>query len=535
MVSRRGRGKHVMRRFTGNLLLILVGVICVSLFSSYSLAEGKFRARDGKGWSLTADGVLTIENNAGWQDYLMDGASEVVNKLVIGKKLTDFSLFNSEANEYVDNGMVCPRFQPKQIVVEDGNPTFVMKEGLLIDTMKRIVTSSEMSVQNVVIPEGIREIGAFAFYNRREIDAIQFPSTLKKIGAFAFSDCTNLEALDFPNTLDWIGDYAFYECSGVKEVRLSNELQYIGEYAFYLCSTCELILPDNVQEIGSGCFEGSQQLETVRWPANLKTISYQIFKDCTNLQTVDLPEGLETIGAEAFLGCENLTQITLPSTLTTIGDDAFHGCEKLMDVMLPKSLQEIGSGAFFSTDFSLIEFSKTVKVGSYAFGYVYIAVFSGSENEFGKRFIRSPGEFVFLGTPPRNFPKYIKDDIHQDMPQVFYTEPYADAWKPIAEAGLNGWPTQCISVEEAQTRIAQAGVPTPEPTADEVPWATDAILGMHISTPEPHTQPDQPAADTKTDPLVYMFVGLLALVVVGIVVVGIKTRKQQHGKSVRKG
>ena len=506
----------------------IVVLLFVISFCTTSLAAGEFRARDGNGWSLTADGVLTIENNAGWQDYLKDGASEVINKLVIGKNLTDFSLFNSEANDYVDSGMVCPRFQPKQIEVEDGNPTFVMEEGLLIDTIKKIVTSSELSVQNVVIPEGIREIGAFAFYNRREIDTIQFPSTLKKIGAFAFSDCTNLEALDFPNTLDWIGDYAFYECSGVKEVRLSNELQYIGEYAFYLCSTLELILPDSIQEIGSGCFEGCQRLETVRWPANLNTIGYQIFKDCTNLQAVDLPEGLETISAEAFQGCENLAQIALPSTLTTIGDNAFDGCEKLKDIALPESLQEIGYGAFGSIDFTLLELSKTIKIGDYAFYHVHIAVFDGSENEFGNRFIYRPDEFIFLGTPPRNFPEYIEDEFYKVAPQVFYTEPYADAWKPIAASGLNGWPTQCISVEEAQTRIAQAAVPTPEPTADEGPWATDAILGMHISTPEPYTRPDQPVADTKTDPLVFVFAGLLVLVAAGIVVIGVKTRKTKR-------
>ena len=535
MVSRIGKGKHGMRRFARGLLLILTGVLCLGLFNGHSSAAGEFRARDGNGWSLTADGVLTIENNAGWQDYLKDGASEVINKLVIGKNLTDFSLFNSEANDYVDNGMVCPRFQPKEIEVEDGNPTFVMQDGLLIDTINRIVTSSELSVQNVVIPEGIREIGAFAFYNRGEIDTIQFPSTLKKIGAFAFSDCTNLEALDFPNTLDWIGDYAFYECSGVKEVRFSDNLRLIGEAAFISCSFRALILPDSIQEIGSGCFEGCQRLETVRWPANLKTIGYQIFKDCTNLQAVDLPVGLETIGAEAFQGCENLTQIALPSTVTVVYDDAFHGCEKLTDVALTESLQEIGSGAFFSTDFPLIEFSKTVKVGSYAFGYVHIAVFSGSENEFGKRFIRRPGEFIFLGTPPRSFPEYIQDDIHQVVPQVFYTEEYAETWKPILANGLNGWPTSSISLEEVQTRIAQAAIPTPEPTFDEGPWATDAILGMHINTPEPYTPPDQPAEDTKTDPLVYVFAGLLVLVAAGIVAIGVKTRKKQHGKPNRKG
>ena len=125
------------------------------------------------------------------------------------------------------------------------------------------------------------------------------------------------------------------------------------------------------------------------------------------------------------------------------------------------------------------------------------------------------------------------DSISTSRLQVYYTEPYTDAWKPIAEAGLNDWPTQCISVEEAQTRIAQAAIPTPQPTS--TPETTTEVLGMHISTPEPHTQPGQPAADTKTDPLVYVFAGLLVFVAAGIVVIGVKTRKKQHGKQTRKG
>ena len=515
-------------------MLILAGIICVCSFHATSLAEGKFRARDGNGWSLTADGVLTIRTNVGWQDYLKDGASEVINKLVIGKNLTDFNLFDSSANEFVGSGMTCPRFQPKQIEVEDGNPTFVMEDGLLINKGDKTIISSELSVQNVVIPDGIQKIGAFAFY-KREIDTIHFPSSLKRIEAFAFSDCKNLEIPVFPSTLSWIGDFAFSDCSNVKEIQLSGNAEYIGESAFDSCSVRALILPDNIQEIGPRCFEGCKQLETVQWSANLKLMRSQLFKGCTNLQAVDLPEGLEIIGAEAFQGCENLAQITLPSTLTTICDDAFHGCEKLTDVTLPESLQKIGSGAFLGTDFTLLELSKTIKIGAYAFGHIHIAVFHGSENEIGKNSFRLTDELIFLENPPRSFPMFDYSGMMTQKTKVFYTEDYADAWKPIAAKGLNGWPTQCISVEEAQTRIAQATVPTPEPTADEGPWATDAILGMHISTPEPSIQSDQMDKDAKPDPLVYVLGGLLALVVAGIVFVGVRARKKQNGKPVRKG
>ncbi len=529
MVSRFEKGKHGMRRFVRSLALILTWILCVSLFSTPSLAENdEFRARDGNGWSLTADGVLTIENNSGWQDYLKNGACEVINELIIGKELTEFSLFDDSTNGFVGSDIECPRFQPKQIKVEDGNPIFIMKNGLLIETTKNAVISSELSVRDVIIPDGIQKIGAFAFY-KREIDTIQFTSSLKRIEAFAFSDCKNLKSLVFPDTLSWIGDLAFYKCSSVQEIWFSNNLEYIGEGAFDSCSVRALILPDSVQDIGVGCFEGCQQLETVQWSANLKLMRSQLFKDCTNLQAVDLPEGLEIIGEEAFHDCENLAQITLPSTLTTIGNEAFDGCEKLIDITLPESLQEIGNGAFGSSiDFPLLELSKTIKIGAYAFYHVHIAVFDGSENELGTCFIYRPDEFIFLGTPPENFPEYIEDEFYKVAPKVYYTEPYAEAWKPILVNGLNGWPTSCISLEEAQTRIAQAAVPAPEPTEDEGPWATDAILSMHISTPEPYTPPDQPTEVVKTDPLVYVFAGLLVLVAAGIVVIGVRTRKKHR-------
>ena len=171
-------------------------------------------------------------------------------------------------------------------------------------------------------------------------------------------------------------------------------------------------------------------------------------------------------------------------------------------------------------------------MGESAFNRIHVAVFPGSDYEFSYGSIFHVDDLLFLNTPPIGIQK---DSISTSRLQVYYTVPYADAWKPIAANGLNGWPTQCISVEEANNRIAQAAIPTPEPTLDEGPWATDAILGMHISTPEPYTPPEEPTEVAKTDPLVYVFAGLLVLVAAGIVVIGVKTRKKQHGKPNRKG
>ena len=491
--------KNEFRRKAFCVLAILLLVLC---FATNSLAAGEFRAEEGNGWNLTADGVLTIESNTGWQDYLRNGSTEVINKLVIGKKLTELSLFDDSTNEFVGSNIACPRFQPKQIEVEDGNPTFILEDGLLIDTSRNTVTSSELSVRDVVIPDGVQKIGAFAFY-RREIDTIQFPSSLKRIEAFAFSGCKNLETLVFPDTLSWIGDLAFYKCSSVKEIWFSNNLEYIGEGAFSDCSIRELILPDNIQEIGVRCFEDCQQLEMVRFSANLKTIRYQTFKECTSLQDVDLSEGLETIGAEAFLGCENLKKISLPETLSEIGADAFQ-----------------------NLDFDLVEFPDTLKAGDSAFGRIHVAVFNGSNYEFSDRSIDQVDIMLFLNNPPQGISKLNADSL---FPKVYYTEPFAGAWKAGVTNGLNGWPTKCISLEEADDLIAQA-VATPEPQKE--PTTTTDVLGLFSNTPEPNIQPE---ANAGTDPLVYVFAGLLALVAAGIVVVGVRARKKQRRKPARKG
>jgi len=553
MIGRLGKGKHVMRRFIRNILLVFAGMLCFSLFCTPSLAAGEFRARDGNGWSLTADGVLTIENNAGWQDYLKDGPSLELNKLIVGKNLTKFYLYDEMYEEvepdfqfpyeeftdqygdkYYSDGVYCLLLRPKEIEVQDGNPVFTVEDGMLINNKNHTVVLSDSDQKAFVVPGGVTTIGTWAFRDR-QVETVQFPSTLQTIGIASFLGCENLTALEFPSSLATILADAFLSCENIQKIDLPESIRSIGVDSFYGCGLRELRIPNGIESIDGGAFSNCENMERVILPSSLKSLGSSVFKNCTSLTEVLLPEGLETIGVEAFKDCENLAQITLPNTLTVIGDNAFDGCEKLKDIALPESLQEIGYGAFGSIDFTLLELSKTIKIGDYAFYHVHIAVFDGSENEFGNRFIYSPDEFIFLGAPPRDFPEYIEDEFYKVAPQVFYTEPYAEAWKPILANGLNGWPTSCISLEEAQTRIAQAAVPTPEPTADEGPWATDAILGMHISTPEPYTQPDQPTADTKTDPLVYVFAGLLVLVAAGIVVIGVKTRKKQHRKSVRKG
>ena len=520
--NRFGRGKDMIRRFTRNLVLILTGILCISLFSVHSSAEDEFDAREGEGWNVTTDGVLTIEDNNGWKDYLKHGAYEDVNKLVIGKRLTKFYLFDDMYEEveacfqfpdeilghdedgvpiYAD-AACCPVFKAKEIEVEKGNPVFIVEDGLLINQDNHTAVLADADQKAFVIHEGITTIGTWAF-RHAEVETVQFPSTLQTIGIRSFCYCKNLTTLDFPDSLTSILAEAFADCENVSQIDLPNSMQVFGEGSFSGCGIIELNIPDGLQNLGAWSFVSCKSLKRVTLPSSLKNLGSSVFRNCTSLADILLPEGLETIGAEAFLGCENLKKISLPETLSEIGADAFQ-----------------------NLDFDLVEFPDTLKAGDSAFGRIHVAVFTGSSYEFSARSIDQVDIMLFLDNPPQGISKLNADSL---LPKVYYTELFANAWKAGVTNGLNGWPTKCISLEEADDLIAQA-VATPEPLKE--PTTTTDVLGLFSNTPEPGIQPE---AGAGTDPLVYVFAGLLALVVVGIVVVGVRARKKRHRKPLRKG
>ncbi len=167
---------------------------------------------------------------------------------------------------------------------------------------------------DVVIPDGVREIGSSAFvdlngvermlmecedYDAPEMETLTIPDSVEKIGNYAFAYCTNLESVTIPDSVREIGDRAFEGCELLRKVRLPEGLEEIEEYTFFLCFELKTIsIPDSVRRIGKGAFDGC------------------------SLSRISLPEGLVSIGDEAFNGCE-LKKVRIPASVTEIGKNAF--------------------------------------------------------------------------------------------------------------------------------------------------------------------------------------------------------------------
>ena len=82
------------KSFALGLFLALVGAVCLSLNAAHALGDyDDYEPFDGDGWSITAAGVMTIESNQGWANCMKDGYKPGVRKLVLGKDVTQFRIY----------------------------------------------------------------------------------------------------------------------------------------------------------------------------------------------------------------------------------------------------------------------------------------------------------------------------------------------------------------------------------------------------------------------------------------------------------
>ena len=132
---------------------------------------------------------------------------------------------------------------------------------------------------SVVLPEGLKEIGKYAFQNCKKMTYLSLPSTLTKIGVSAFEGCKLLPHVDLPENLKEIGANLFYNCDSLANIRIPENITSIGENAFSnIAGQDSLYIPDKVVAIGGNAFENWHSLEHISIGKNVVLIGDNAFK-----------------------------------------------------------------------------------------------------------------------------------------------------------------------------------------------------------------------------------------------------------------
>lgn len=212
----------------------------------------------------------------------------------------------------------------------------------------------ENGVGTIEFDDNVTTILGFAFY-QTSITKLVMPNSVTMLEghvtnymwAGPFYKCSSLREIVLSNNLTDIGLYCFANCSSLTDVTIPNSVTSIGECAFETCSSLTSItIPNSVTSIGQCAFNHCSSLTNVTISSGVTSISDYAFQYCSGLISVTIPDNVTSIGSNAFNSCSGLTSVTIPNSVTSIGDGAFQECSGLTSVTIGSGVTSIGQNAF---------------------------------------------------------------------------------------------------------------------------------------------------------------------------------------------
>lgn len=265
--------------------------------------------------------------------------------------------------------------------------SFIIKNGEL----KHI----EGEGSTLVIPEGVKSIGPYVFFENTHIETIVLPESLNNLGSTCFSGCKKLKSINLPDTIESIDNNPFMGCPALVEIKLSSDkTKYkVVDGVLFNKETGELIcypagkkgtsytVPDGTVRLGSFAFDSASELQSVSIPNSVVSMGDRPFLDCSHLLEIkvlvdhpvfcaedgvlvdknnksvlfyppekperewSVPDGILKIDVGAFRGAANLKSINIPNSVSEIEAGAFEACSGLTSVTIPAGVKKL-AGVF---------------------------------------------------------------------------------------------------------------------------------------------------------------------------------------------
>ncbi len=194
----------------------------------------------------------------------------------------------------------------------------------------------------------------------KHIEEVIIPEGVKTIGAFAFAEMTSLKRVVLPSTIERIDQGAFYGCTALKEVKGLENVKFINQNAFANTGLSGDIKLDKVVAIADHAFRNCSSLKNVTLSADTQSVGAWAFADATSLVSVTIPAEKIKLGQRAFENCRKLTAVDINASVIPAG--AFYGCEELTSVTLGRDVAHIAEYAFGGS----VVTSFTIKEGNTA-------------------------------------------------------------------------------------------------------------------------------------------------------------------------
>lgn len=226
-----------------------------------------------------------------------------------------------------------------------------------------------VSVTTVVIPEGVTDIDSEAFVLCKNLKTVQIPESVVRFGKRAFGWCANFAAVRIPKSLKTISEEAFIYCDKMTEVIIPEGVENIEKCAFSLCTSLHSIsLPGSVTNVGKDALPHVKYLKLKRWIKGLgQAVRQETLREIEIEDPSRVPVQFKPLivhkDLESGDGSDTLRDFTIkdgvlidykgndgevviPAGVTEIGRGAFQHCACLISVIIPEGVSRISESAF---------------------------------------------------------------------------------------------------------------------------------------------------------------------------------------------
>ncbi len=239
-------GVRVIRREVFRGCTSLTNITVNEFNNAYKSIDGNLYTKDGEeliqyaiGKTATSFVIPSTETNViGYQAFY--GCGNLIN-VTIPSCITNIGYQAFRGCTSLTN-----------ITVSGFNNTYKSIDGNLYtkDGKELIQYAIGKTATSFDIPQGVTDIGNYAFYSCDSLINVTIPNSVTEIGYSAFEGCGGLTSITIPHSVTDMGQGAFADCSNLKVVTILNGITTIGDLIFAHCINLEYIyLPSSILTI----------------------------------------------------------------------------------------------------------------------------------------------------------------------------------------------------------------------------------------------------------------------------------------------
>ncbi len=178
------------------------------------------------------------------------------------------------------------------------------------------------ALKNIVLPEGLKYIGAQAF-SSSALTSVTIPSSLISMGQSAFEECASLVQVTIPDGAQFdIPSKAFYKCKSLSQLSIGTGVRAIGNEAFGGTKALKsVVLPSTIQSLGSSAFSSGGLTELFTIPSSVKRLE-GTFSYCNSLKVANISAGVDSL-VNTFAYCGKIQRVDIPATVKYMDNYTF--------------------------------------------------------------------------------------------------------------------------------------------------------------------------------------------------------------------